>query len=177
MLALSASPVHGQSICTETSPGSGVFDCSGTSGDTQVLTATGVPAGITLDDTVTVDTTVPGGSGGDAFAVNGSNGVTVIQAADGRDLTGETSGVSARNAMGALSLTVTGTATGADQFGIYAINAGTLGTDLSITAADTNGGRFGIRSVNFGTGPLTITSTGTASGTSWDGIYALNSSN
>ena len=92
------------------------------------------------------------------------------------DTSGGYHGILARNSgSGALSITSTGTATGTNRHGIYAVNS-PAGTDLTISAADTSGRWSGIRTINYGSGALSITSTGTATGTNYDGIFASNSS-
>ncbi len=75
--------------------------------------------------------------------------------------------------IGALSISSIGTATGTANDGIYANNSAN-GTELAVNAADVAGGENGIFGINFGTGALTINSTGTASGTTYHGIAALN---
>ena len=84
---------------------------------------------------------------------------------------GRSYGIYAKNyGTGALSITTTGTTTGATD-GISATNS--RGTDLTINAAETEGGENGIRAKHFGTGALSITTTGTTTGgTTKDGIYA-----
>ena len=51
-----------------------------------------------------------------------------------------------------------------------------LAPSLTITAAGVTGGSAGINAQNYGTGALSITATGTVSGTSREGIFAYNSS-
>jgi autotransporter family porin len=92
-------------------------------------------------------------------------------------INGVDKGIYAENSgTGALSLTSTGTATGVSGNGIYAFNSST-GTNLTLTANNVTGGDYGIRAFNYGTGALSITSTGTATGTGVTsrGIYAENS--
>ncbi|MEO9599912.1 autotransporter outer membrane beta-barrel domain-containing protein, partial [Parasphingorhabdus sp.] len=108
------------------------------------------------------------------FANNSSagTGLTINAAAT----TGGDEGIAARNyGSGALSITSTGTATGTDDDGIDAYNS-SAGTDLIINAAGTTGGYGGIEARNFGSGALSITATGAATGTDFNGIYAFNSS-
>jgi autotransporter family porin len=57
------------------------------------------------------------------------------------------------------------------SYGIYAENNG---TDLTVTAASVSGGAYGIYVHNNGTGALSITATGTVTGTSRHGVYADN---
>lgn len=93
---------------------------------------------------------------------------------DVNNVSGGRTGITARNdGTGDTTITARGNATGGTASGIFGRNAETA-RDLSITANDTAGGTYGIEAVNRGTGALTITSTGTARGTSRDGIFALN---
>lgn len=91
-------------------------------------------------------------------------------------------GILAQNqGSGALEITtngdVFGVGSGSDYYGnVYAgINAQNSGTDLIITANNVTGGTYGIYADNDGSGALSITSTGTVTGTAEDGIYASNS--
>jgi outer membrane autotransporter protein len=89
-------------------------------------------------------------------------------------ITGYYNGIFAFNyGTGVLSVTSTGAATGTGYFsnGIYASNDG---TDLTIASADASGEAYGIRASNYGIGALSVTSTGTATGTSLYGIRARN---
>ncbi|WP_461459114.1 autotransporter outer membrane beta-barrel domain-containing protein, partial [Parasphingorhabdus sp.] len=91
--------------------------------------------------------------------------------------TGANNGINARNyGSGALSVTSTGTATGTIFDAIEAFNS-VNGTDLTVNAVDTLGDDNGIHASNQGIGALTINSTGTATGSSTDGILAQNSAN
>ena len=90
------------------------------------------------------------------------------------DASGAADGITARNyGIGALSITTTGTVTGTNDFGIFARN-NLGGTDLTIEAADVSGGLDGILTRQYGTGALSITATGTMTGTSGTGINATN---
>lgn len=93
-------------------------------------------------------------------------------------------GILAQNqGSGALEITTNGdvfgvgSGSGRDNYGnVYAgINAQNSGTDLIITANNVTGGTYGIYADNDGSGALSITSTGTVTGTAEDGIYASNS--
>ena len=86
-------------------------------------------------------------------------------------ITGDLVGVDVSNALGALSLTSTGTATGVRYYGIRALN---YGTNLFISANNTSGNLDGISAGNYGTGASVVTSTGTASGGRRAGIRASN---
>jgi uncharacterized protein with beta-barrel porin domain len=150
---------------------------------------------ITTTGTVTATSASEGGNGIDArnssytsesseSGYNVPTNLTISTAA----VTGSYNGIFARNSgSGALSITSTGTVTGTSSTGIYASNSiGESGyngrpygipTDLTISTAAVTGGNTGIFARNFGTGALSITSTGTVTGTSNIGIYALNGSN
>ncbi|WP_109354077.1 hypothetical protein [Sphingorhabdus sp. EL138] len=112
---------------------------------------------------------------------NSFNGILASNSAAGTDLTinavdtfGDFYGIVALNlGTEALTITSTGTATGTNYDGIRAYNSAT-GTDLTVNAADTNGYYNGINAFNYGTGALTITSTGTATGTNDNGIDVQN---
>ena len=109
----------------------------------------------------------------------------------GTDLTIHAAGVSGgydgirafNNGSGALSITTTGLVTGSGAAtyngGILAFN-NTSSTDLTIDAADVTGGADGISAANFGSGALSITTTGSVTGTgtatSNAGIVAYNCS-
>src|SRR5690606_37411475 len=73
------------------------------------------------------------------------------------------------------TITSTRTIVGMVDNGIVALNR-LGGTDLSVSVVDVNAGAQGIRAYNGGSGSLTITSTGTVTGTSHTGIYAINGS-
>jgi len=154
------------------------------------------------DLTVTTGATVGGGifgidalnrgSGALAIAANGdvtgtnADGIFAYNASAGTDLSvttgagtavsGGRHGIDARNyGTGALSVTANGDVTGTND-GIYAKN---YGTDLSVTTGPSTygvtGNEDGIYARNFGTGALTVTANGDVSGTTDNGIFALNS--
>jgi hypothetical protein len=84
---------------------------------------------------------------------------------------GGTSGISANNfGTGALRVTSTGTSTGTNTDGISAYNSAN-GTDLTVSAANSSGATKGIAASNYGKGALTVSSTGTATGTTQHGIW------
>ncbi len=138
-------------------------------------TTTGATDGIFADNfggslTITALGTVIGLSGDGINADNnvGTTDLTIVS----NVATGSSYGIRALNrGAGALSVTSTGTADGADFVGIYARNDG---TDITVNAVDTSGGEYGIYTRNDGSGAVTITSTGTANGTDLDGIFAYN---
>ena len=89
---------------------------------------------------------------------------------------GVVNGINALNYAGSLTVTALGTAIGNTYNGIYArnnYNAGNPG-GLTVTANNAYGGNGGVDARNSGIGALSITTTGTVSGTNFDGIFALN---
>jgi outer membrane autotransporter protein len=142
---------------------------------------------------------VSGGTYGISASNNGTGALSVTATGDvtgakysgifasntaGTDLTvsaaavsGGIYGISATNfGTGALSVTTTGDVTGTSGSGIDADN-NTSGTDLTISAAAVSGGTYGIKARNDGSGVLSVTATGTVTGTSDDGIFARNDTN
>ncbi len=119
---------------------------------------------------VTATGTVTGTTRDGIYAMNYTNGGVVdIDARD--DVSGGRNGILALHyGIGHLSVTTTGTVTGTTSDGIYA-KIGATGTDLTVNAVDTNGGENGIVASHSGSGLLTVTSTGTATGTSYYGIW------
>ena len=116
---------------------------------------------------------VPEGSGA-------TNGLTI----SANNTTGGQYGIRAINdGTGALSVTSSGlaqaTGTVSDPMrpnsltGIFARNAAS-GTDLTVAANNTAGERHGIRARNEGTDALSITATGQVTGTTSDGLQAIN---
>ena len=77
---------------------------------------------------------------------------------------------------GALSITASGTVTATTQYGIWALNEA-YGTDLTVSANHVNSGNDGITARNYGSGTLSITTAGTVTGTTTDGIWAYSLSN
>lgn len=107
---------------------------------------------------------------GDGFAINANNGGSGDLVINSGTATGNV-GIGAFNfGTGAVTITTTGTTSGANGNGIQAINRG---TDLTIDAADTSGGNNGIYAANTGTGALSITTSGLVSGTNGRGISAV----
>lgn len=89
-------------------------------------------------------------------------------------VTGANAGVDVYNrGTGFLSITASGDVEGNTLYGIDAELSST-GTDLTIDVAKVTGGGAGIHAVNQGSGFLSITSTGTVSGTTEVGIRADN---
>ena len=133
------------------------------------------------------------------YAINNGSGVLSITATDsveagiwgvyarnyGTDLTIKATGISGgyygirahNHGVGALEIAATGTVTGGSYDGIRAVNgayADGAGTDLTIAAYNVSGGNYGIFASNFGSGALSITTTGTVTGTNSAGIFAGN---
>ena len=169
-------PAQAQDICTETVPGSGIFDCTGDSDDTQTLSAAGTPLIVNLDETATVNTTVGGGSGGTAIQAFGNAGTDFVQAADGGEIIGSAFGIEASTSEGTLSVTTTGIVAGLEYSGISASN-GANAEGIAINAVETFGGEIGIAAENRGSGSLSITTTGETVGASVAGIFAQNYAN
>jgi hypothetical protein len=144
----------------------GIYSCSGTTTTTQVLE--GAPLTVTTVPDFSIDTT---GTGGNAFILNGTGGLTFTDN-NLSAITGAASGIGAgNNGSGVLSIIATGTVRGTSSFGIYANN---YGTDLTIEAVDVGGGDSGIAARNYGTGVLSITATGAVTGAANLGIYGRN---
>jgi len=142
-----------------------------TGSQTTTITATGTPVVVNTASGFNVSTTT-----GPAIVLNGTNGATFTDA-NASPITGQTIGIDIRNTEGgALSLTTTGTVTGRDNFGIQAQNLAGEGrpTSLTLSTAAVSGGSSGIRATNYGTGALSITATGTVTGTNDRGIFARN---
>ena len=107
------------------------------------------------------------------FAATAGASLDLAIDAGSADVSGGTFGIRATHGgRGALSITSTGTATGANYFGILAV-AGNLSTSMTVSAADVSGGYEGIRAVHYGSGQLSVTASGNASGGS-AGIAAVN---
>lgn len=110
------------------------------------------------------------------------SGIDAINDYDGTSLTinsnnamGGLYGIRAANfGDGALNITSSGQTRGTAYDGINAANS-PFGTDLTIQSNNDHGGYYGIYAINAGSGALSITSTGTATGDTVDGIYAVNS--
>ena len=90
-------------------------------------------------------------------------------------VTGGTSGIYARNSgAGALNVNTLEAVTGTGKDGIYAYNECNSYGALTIAAADVTGADNGIFAENDGAAAMSITSTGTVTGTGKDGIRAMN---
>ena len=118
-----------------------------------------------------------GAVSGDQYGIAATNsGTGDLSIATAGDVTGQRSGILATNA-GAGALTITaasGTVTGSQDYGIYAINEAT-GTSLTIQAdGAVAGSTHGLAAVNEGSGSLSISGAGAISGAANDGVYARN---
>ncbi|MBZ9873170.1 hypothetical protein LB542_20185, partial [Mesorhizobium sp. BR1-1-9] len=150
--------------------GGGTYTCGDTTTTTQTLT--GTPLVVTTAPGFSIDTTGPGGS---AFLLSGTNGLTFTDN-NQSTITGAVLGIYARNdGSGALSITATGTVTGRGSYGILARASGNA-TGVTIEAVDVSGAYSGIGARNDGSGALSITATGTVTGTGSYGIFAVNGS-
>ncbi|MER8752804.1 hypothetical protein NKH57_26770, partial [Mesorhizobium sp. M1050] len=162
----------------------GIYTCSNATGTTQTLTGTPLTVTTVNGGGFSIDTRPSSeGGGGNAFTLTGTGGLTFTDS-NFSTIIGAATGVSAVNGGGALSITATGAVIGTSGTGIFARN-GTYygseygsdipGTDLTIVAGSVNGASDGITAQNNGIGALSITTTGTVTGTSRYGIYASNS--
>ena len=119
---------------------------------------------------ITATGTVTGTDYDGINATNSSNGTGLtINVAS---VSGGDNGIEALNdGSGALSITATGDVTGTNGDGINATNSSN-GTGLTIDVAAVSGGGDGIEARNDGSGALSITATGTVTGTNGHGINA-----
>ena len=158
--------------CRETVTGSGDFVCSGANqiGIEQSLGATdGTPLRVTLNSETLVQT------GGAAFTLTqsgGAGGIEFTQSANGKAVTGVTSGIRATNKDGgAISISVNGAVTGGSEYGIRAENDAS-GAGIAITVATVTGGSAAIMASASGSGAVSVNATGAVNGTSGKGIDA-----
>ena len=126
--------------------------------------------------TISASGDVTGQTADGIYAYNNVSASMLINQVEATTITGAVDGIYANNLGGSLTINALGTVIGLGNDGIDAINAvGT--TDLSIISNVATGDGNGIDAANFGTGALTITSTGIATGSMFDGIYVYNSAN
>ena len=111
-----------------------------------------------------------GGSSLAALAAGLVLGGAVLTAPSAYALTGI---VATGSGPGPLTVSAPAVVTESAGNGIYATN-NSPGTDLTITATDVSGSDRGIDARNYGTGALSVTSTGTVTGSNFDGINVLN---
>ncbi|MDW6021409.1 autotransporter outer membrane beta-barrel domain-containing protein [Mesorhizobium sp. BAC0120] len=118
---------------------------------------------------ITTTGTVAGTSQNGILAYAGVDAIDLTIAS--ADVNGGDGGIVARHyGGGVLSITSTGTVTGAGSYGILAHNAG---SDLTIAAADVSGGGDGINARQYGSGAFSIAASGAVTGTGRYGIFAL----
>ncbi|TPJ41394.1 hypothetical protein [Mesorhizobium sp. B2-6-5] len=122
-----------------------------------------------LSITATGTVTGTSGIGILAFAWVNSTGLTINVA----DVSGVIGIEAEHHGTGALSITATGTVKGIDSGGIFALTDDNA-TGLTIEAVDVSGGAYGIFAEHYSSGALSITTTGTVTGTTDDGIVAIN---
>ncbi|MEM7445936.1 MAG: hypothetical protein AAF414_21620, partial [Pseudomonadota bacterium] len=124
----------------------------------------------TGDLSVTASGPITASAGIGIYAYGSGYGQNVIVSADSVD--GEYGGIFAVNeGFGGLDITATGTVTGGmDGNGIFGQNSG---TSLTINAVDVIGDGNGVAAQNFGSGALSVTA-GTVTGTGNFGVYAKN---
>src|SRR6056297_3408920 len=160
--------------------------------------ASGIRAGNSTGGSVKISSTgLVEGSKTGISALNGDQNTVdlIIQSADVYGLGVDrgqgvaAGGIAADNqGTGALSITSSGNVEDTTYFGIYARASGIgaagaedlagnslEGVSLAIDANNVTGGTDGINAENRGSGALSITSSGTVTGTAEDGIYANNS--
>ena len=154
---------------------SGVYTCSGSGpiGDSQDLQARGKDLTVTLNaetPTVALD------SGETAFNLTqrAEGGITFTQSANGRWIRGAEKGIDAKNnGDGAISIDVNAALSGAGDDGIYAKNESGAGGAITISTGPVSGFASGIDVVQLGAAAVNVSASGTVTGTSQDGIYAL----
>ncbi|GLU28066.1 autotransporter outer membrane beta-barrel domain-containing protein [Brucella sp. NBRC 12950] len=113
--------------------------------------------------------------GSDRDGINANNGnLSTDIAINVADVSGNEHGIYAWNeGTGSVSIVSTGQVSGANDHGIFGYNSAT-GTNLTIDVVDVSGDDSGIYASNFGTGSTTITTSGTVTGTSGNGIQVTN---
>ena len=130
-----------QVVCNST--GGSSYQCTGTSDDTQTIAADN--ADVTAEGPLAIDTTGPGGSGGNAITITGDGAISFTDGAGG-------------------NATLTSSATGLEVFsgGDAGGTAGSLTID---TAATITGGGYGINASNYGSGATSVTVNGDVTAT------------
>jgi hypothetical protein len=114
--------------------------------------------------------TLAGGSSLVALAAGLALGGGLLMAPAAFALTGI---VATGSGPGPLTVSAPAVVTESAGDGIYATN-NSPGTDLTVTATDVSGSNRGIDARNYGTGALSVTSTGTVTGSNFDGIHVVN---
>lgn len=127
--------------------------------------------------TVSAPAVVTESAGDGIYAKNNSPGTDLTVTTT--DVSGRDDGIDARNyGTGALSVTSTGTVTGLNYDGIFALNYYASIGNVNIDAVDdVTGGTSGILVRNYGAGSITITSSGDVTGTTAAGITAQHMDN
>ncbi|RUX70908.1 hypothetical protein EN925_07905 [Mesorhizobium sp. M7A.F.Ca.US.006.04.2.1] len=158
----------------------GVANTNATDLTVDVIAVSGGKTGIYALNTGTGATSITAAgavTGTDDFGINAVNsstatGLTVNATA----VSGGGTGIYARNyGTGATSITATGSVIGTDGDGINAHNDSTA-KDLTVDAMSVSGDVMGIDVINYGTGATRVKATGTVTGTTNFGIYAINGS-
>lgn len=121
---------------------------------------------------ITATGLVTGTRGYGIYARNATNGTDLTIAVGA--VTGRSGIRAGNNGRGVLSITATGPVTGTTDFGIYAVNSSFRGSGMVISAVDVRGGFTGIQVNNSGPGAQSITSTGTVTGTGYNGMLVRN---
>ena len=158
----------------------GTYTCTGAADNTTDVTQALTNAG-TLTVTTAADFGINTTTGNALTIILSSTGTGDLTFTDNNNsaITGAVDGIYIRNnvtATGSTTITTTGTVTGETGDGIYVRNTQTTASaDLTIDVATVTGAVDGIDAKNTGTGTTKITTTGTVTGGTGDGIYANNS--
>ena len=160
---------YGRRAYAACSGAGGTYNCTGALTATQTLSS----------GTLSVTTTAPfsiSTTAGDAFDLTATTGSLTFTDNNTSTITGFGSAINAtNNGSGDLMITTTGTVTGNGAVfpnaGIYAKN---YGGNLTVNTATVSGGRYGIYAKNYGSGALSITATGTVTGSGAYGVSADN---
>ncbi|MEP3225822.1 MAG: autotransporter outer membrane beta-barrel domain-containing protein [Parasphingorhabdus sp.] len=126
--------------------------------------------------TITTTGAISGSGASGIFAYNSVNdlsGMLRIDQMGESTITGSTTGIYAQNQSGQMIINAFGTVTGLASHGIDARNAIDT-TSLTVISNIAIGQGDGIHARNRGSGALTVTSLGSASGATDDGIFAYN---
>jgi hypothetical protein len=106
----------------------------------------------------------------DAYAAASASGDVTVTARG--DVTGAREAIRVDNqGSGATVVRAEGTLTGGEGYAALSASSAASGTDMTIEVVDATGAT-GIDANHLGTGELTVTATGTVTGTAGDGIYA-----
>jgi outer membrane autotransporter protein len=128
-----------------------------------------------LEITTTGAVTGEAGRGIDAYAAASAAGDVTVTARG--DVTGAREAILVDNqGGGATVVRAEGTLTGGGGYAALAASSAASGTDMIIEVVDATGAT-GIDANHLGTGDLTVTATGTVTGTAGDGINARNTDN